>query len=74
MLILFSCPSFLLLKRQARTKNGERYEYWDLARTVRTASGPQHETVAYLGNVSAHPPTAPSAGPEVAVLRVVALL
>lgn len=32
-------------------KGGERYEYWELVRTVRTASGPRHETVAYLGKM-----------------------
>ncbi len=41
----------MFLKRRARTKNGERYEYWELARTVRTAAGPRHETVAYLGKL-----------------------
>ena len=41
----------MFLKRRTRTKNGERYEYWELVRTVRTATGPRHETVAYLGKL-----------------------
>jgi transposase len=41
----------MFLKRRTRQKNGERYEYWELVRTVRTASGPRHETVAYLGKL-----------------------
>jgi transposase len=41
----------MFLKRRTRRKNGERYEYWELTRTVRTASGPRHETVAYLGKL-----------------------
>ncbi|MFZ4398275.1 MAG: hypothetical protein ACOYOU_21885 [Kiritimatiellia bacterium] len=32
-------------------KGGEDYAYWELVRTVRTASGPRHETVAYLGKL-----------------------
>jgi transposase len=38
----------MFLKRQKRRKNGEHYEYWEL---VRTAAGPRHETVAYLGKM-----------------------
>jgi transposase len=41
----------MFLKRRTRVKNGERYEYWELVRTVRTGAGPRHETVAYLGKV-----------------------
>ena len=41
----------MFLKRQTRVKNGEKYEYWELVRTVRTGSGPRHETVAYLGKM-----------------------
>lgn len=41
----------MFLKRRTRRKNGERYEYWELVRTVRTAAGPRHETVAYLGKL-----------------------
>lgn len=41
----------MFLKRRTRAKNGERYEYWELVRTVRTARGPRHETVAYLGKL-----------------------
>ncbi len=41
----------MFLKRRTRKKNGEQYEYWELVRTVRTAAGPRHETVAYLGKL-----------------------
>jgi transposase len=41
----------MFLKRRTRAKNGERYEYWELVRTIRTANGPRHETVAYLGKL-----------------------
>ena len=41
----------MFLKRQKRRKHGEDYEYWELVRTVRTAAGPRHETVAYLGKL-----------------------
>lgn len=41
----------MFLKRRTRVKNCERYEYWELVRTVRTAAGPRHETVAYLGKL-----------------------
>lgn len=41
----------MFLKRRTRAKNGERYEYWELVRTVRTGAGPRHETVAYLGKL-----------------------
>ena len=41
----------MFLKRQQRRKNGEDYEYWELVRTVRTAAGPRHQTVAYLGKL-----------------------
>ena len=41
----------MFLNRQKRRKHGAEYEYWELVRTVRTASGPRHETVAYLGRL-----------------------
>jgi transposase len=41
----------MFLKRRTRLKNRERYEYWELVRTVRMAAGPRHETVAYLGKL-----------------------
>ena len=41
----------MFLKRRSILKGGEQYEYWELVRTVRTASGPRHETVAYLGKM-----------------------
>ena len=41
----------MFLKRQTRRKQGVEYEYWELVRTVRTAAGPRHTTVAYLGKL-----------------------
>ncbi|MGA0112482.1 MAG: hypothetical protein ACO3PN_10320 [Chthoniobacterales bacterium] len=39
----------MFLKRSRRKINGEVYEYWRLVKTVRTARGPRHQTVATLG-------------------------
>ena len=41
----------MFLKRQCRRAGGEKYEYWSLVRTVRTARGPRHQTVARLGKL-----------------------
>lgn len=41
----------MFLKRHAKRSGGETYEYWTLVRTVRTARGPRHETVACLGKL-----------------------
>ena len=39
----------MFLRRHRRRKNGEDYDYWTLVESVRTAKGPRHRTVAYLG-------------------------
>ena len=39
----------MFLRRNRRNLDGESYEYWTLARTVRTAQGPRQEIVACLG-------------------------
>lgn len=41
----------MFLKRHPKRARGEDYEYWTLVRTVRTARGPRHETVAHLGKL-----------------------
>ena len=41
----------MFLKRHPKRAGGEDYEYWTLARTVRTAHGPRHQTVAHLGKL-----------------------
>lgn len=41
----------MFLKRHRRRAGGEDYEYWTLTRTVRTARGPRHQTVAHLGKL-----------------------
>ena len=41
----------MFLKRHPKRAGGEDYEYWTLARTVRTARGPRHQTVAHLGKL-----------------------
>jgi transposase len=42
-------PTFMFLRRNRRTVDGQCYEYWTLVRTVRTAKGPRQEVVAALG-------------------------
>jgi transposase len=37
------------LKRHRKTVNGTLYEYWSLVKSVRTARGPRHRTVAFIG-------------------------
>ncbi len=37
------------LKRHRKRTGGETYEYWSLVKSVRTASGPRHRTVAFIG-------------------------
>jgi len=39
----------VFLQRDRKAKNGESYEYWTLMKSVRTARGPRHRPVAYLG-------------------------
>ena len=41
----------MFLKRHIKRSRGEAYEYWTLVRTVRTARGPRHQTVAHLGKL-----------------------
>ena len=41
----------MFLKRHTKRSRGEAYEYWTLVRTVRTARGPRHQTVAHLGKL-----------------------
>lgn len=41
--------TFMFLRRNRRTVEGQTYEYWTLVRTVRTAKGPRQEVVASLG-------------------------
>ena len=41
----------MFLRRHRKEAGGESYEYWTLVRTVRTAKGPRHETVAHLGKI-----------------------
>jgi transposase len=41
----------MFLKRDRKKKNGETYEYWTLMKSVRTARGPRHRPVAYLGKL-----------------------
>jgi len=43
----------MFLKRIPRKKGGEVYDYWALTKTVRTANGPRHQTVSYLGKLDA---------------------
>jgi transposase len=44
-----SCRVFL--RRHHRRKNGQSYEYWTLAESVRTAQGPRQRIVATLGKL-----------------------
>jgi transposase len=41
----------MFLQRDRKIKNGESYEYWTLTKSVRTARGPRHQPVAYLGKL-----------------------
>lgn len=41
----------MFLKRITVRKNGKAHTYWALIRSTRTAKGPRHETVAYLGEL-----------------------
>ena len=42
----------MFLKRLHRRKNGKKHAYWALVESVRTAGGPRHRVVAYLGELS----------------------
>ncbi len=41
----------MFLKRITVRKSGKRHTYWALIESVRTARGPRHRTVAYLGDL-----------------------
>ncbi len=41
----------MFLQRIRRKKGDEVYDYWALTKTVRTASGPRHQIVSYLGKL-----------------------
>lgn len=42
----------MFLRRHARNKDGKEHSYWSLVETVRTAQGPRHRTVCYLGELN----------------------
>lgn len=44
--------SHMFLKRMRIAKNGKDHVYWALVKSVRTARGPRHEIVSYLGELS----------------------
>ena len=41
----------MFLKRVHVRKNGKRHTYWALVKSIRTARGPRHQVVAYLGEL-----------------------
>ncbi len=41
----------MFLKRIRVTANGKRHTYWALVKSIRTARGPRHQVVAYLGEL-----------------------
>ena len=41
----------MFIKRCTRRKNGKQHTYWQLVESYRTARGPRHRTVAYLGEL-----------------------
>jgi hypothetical protein len=41
----------LFLRKVCRTKDGKSHHYWVLLESFRTARGPRHRTVAYLGEM-----------------------
>ena len=43
----------MFLKTHARDKDGKRHRYYSLVESLRTARGPQHRTLAYLGELNA---------------------
>lgn len=42
----------MFIKRCSRTKNGKEHRYWQLVESYRTARGPRHRVVAYLGDLA----------------------
>ena len=44
----------MFLKRiNAKSKEGKKRAYWALVKSVRTARGPRHQVVSYLGELQA---------------------
>jgi hypothetical protein len=43
----------MFLKKLSRKKSGKDHCYWALVESVRTARGPRHRVVAYLGELGA---------------------
>lgn len=43
----------MFLKAHRRCKDGKQHRYYSLVESVRTARGPQHRTLAYLGELNA---------------------
>ena len=44
----------MFLKRiNAKSKEGKKQTYWALVKSVRTARGPRHQVVSYLGELQA---------------------
>jgi len=46
---LFAC---VFLKSHSRKKDGKQHRYYSLAESLRTSRGPQHRTLAYLGELN----------------------
>ncbi|MBI3932567.1 MAG: IS1634 family transposase, partial [Acidobacteria bacterium] len=42
----------MFLKAHQRSKDGKRHQYYSLVESVRTSRGPQHRTLAYLGELN----------------------
>jgi transposase len=42
----------MFLKAHTRAKDGKRHHYYSLVESMRTARGPQHRTLAYLGELN----------------------
>jgi len=43
----------VFIKEHARKKDGKEHRYFSLVESIRTARGPQHRTLAYLGELNA---------------------
>jgi hypothetical protein len=42
----------MFLRANRRNKDGKEHTYWSLVETVRTADGPRHKTLCYLGELN----------------------
>ena len=42
----------MFLKVHSRSKDGKEHRYYSLVESVRTSRGPQHRTLAYLGELN----------------------